>query len=386
MKRPSLLILPVALLCSAALVMCNDNGSQTPKLDFGNPFDSSSPCGPCGTCCSGTVCAQQVSATSCGFGGQKCEVCATGQECINGECKVPDPCGACPKGCCDKVTKECKGQTNDSCGIARAECTSCAQIQKVCDTEKGKCVEKVPDRYMVRLDEATIDTSQDIPFVELTFGTDKLLGRPVEQGKAPKWNDPMLIATTDELLTTKLQFHVLDADCGLKGANDDLGTCEVQLTQSDLSAGKIEFSGCQKGADGTVTKLVLSLIKVQPGDVAVFIKSLTHHEGCWPNACDIQMTAKGKPGDTETGVHWQQPKGTPTDFGARGNLLWLTKVSELTDGIEFAVYDYDCSNAADLLGKSCTISFTPQEIAQGSRTVANCDTQVTKMEFEFVNY
>jgi hypothetical protein len=104
-------------------------------------------CGPasCKGCCKAGVCVESESINACGWGGQFCSSCSSGESCSYGLCR-PDTknekcnssnCqGCCSGGICNP------GVNMTSCGAAGNQCVACS-VGQVCD--QGRCQAGAPE-------------------------------------------------------------------------------------------------------------------------------------------------------------------------------------------------------------------------------------------------
>ncbi len=98
-------------------------------------WDGGGGCSGCIT--SAGTCVAGATAASCGAGGSACVTCGAGEDCADGECRMPPSCDSTNcGGCCDGDT--CVAAPDDaSCGAGGGECTSCT-APATC--EGGVCV------------------------------------------------------------------------------------------------------------------------------------------------------------------------------------------------------------------------------------------------------
>jgi hypothetical protein len=119
---------------------CVQNGSGAPVNSVNPDFDGNSVCGfggsECTICSIGTIfagcctptgaCNAGTTGISCGSGGNICEPCPAGSNCINQTCETTAPCGpaTCGAGCCSG--QAClSGTSNGACGEGGGACQVC---------------------------------------------------------------------------------------------------------------------------------------------------------------------------------------------------------------------------------------------------------------------
>lgn len=101
---------------------------------------SSTSCGPgnCADgCCDQGVCRSGGDSFACGTGGEDCQVCQEGTSCISGACQeVGSLCAASCSGCC--LGNQCMaGNSPEACGRSGAACRTCG-TSEFCNQE-GQC-------------------------------------------------------------------------------------------------------------------------------------------------------------------------------------------------------------------------------------------------------
>ena len=114
-------------------IACGSGGNSCQACGFGeqcvNGACTMGACGPqsCAGCCTNNFCVvrNQQSRFACGAMGQACAQCPQGQTCTNGSCSTP-VCNVmtCPTGCCANGMCE-TGQSRFACGLAGQQCMRC---------------------------------------------------------------------------------------------------------------------------------------------------------------------------------------------------------------------------------------------------------------------
>lgn len=264
------------LLVVASLLLAACGDSSGPKQERLNPKADLFPsgdlvpwaCSPTSCaqgCCQGSQCTPGTSVAACGYGGNPCKTCGSGELCKDGTCQTL-ACDqtACPKGCCD-TSGTCKpGTTDDACGSGGAACKACdSGANEIC--QANKCGVKGSGSYRVSAVSATIinswggicglESSCD-PYVILTVGTTKGQSSIKADTNQPAWNDALLNATAQEI-TTSFSIEVYDDDYG---PDDKIAACSWKVTDADIAAGKIvqHCANPMNAADVTVKDLTFS--------------------------------------------------------------------------------------------------------------------------------
>ncbi len=101
-----------------------------------------STCGPpnCAGCCRADTCLPGTDVSSCGFGGQACQLCSGAESCTatksGGTCLATPPCQASCLGCCDQNGQCEAGFLDTACGQGGGACTNCDALgpASTCDT------------------------------------------------------------------------------------------------------------------------------------------------------------------------------------------------------------------------------------------------------------
>ncbi|MFT3712203.1 MAG: hypothetical protein QM817_31550 [Archangium sp.] len=97
-----------------------------------------SPANCAGCCTSGGFCQAGDNTAACGSGGNLCQACSGGRACSNGLCVTPPSCSpANCAGCCNSGGTCLSGTTNASCGFGGDACVSCGSGE-TCTT--NQCV------------------------------------------------------------------------------------------------------------------------------------------------------------------------------------------------------------------------------------------------------
>ena len=245
---------------------CSDEG-EPPRQDlFPTADHTSGGCSACTGCCDTFTnsCQPGTLASACGFGGLSCRSCGSDEQCLNGSCMAVTPqCSAntCPGGCCGP--NGCVSPANGAfCGINGSSCASCANDQ-ICDN--GQCTTPGPVTYGVIIKGATLNgeacnsfevgDNECDAFVTATFAG-KTYGptATIENNNAPLWNETLFSATDTELTANGIAILVTDYDT--LTANDEIGSCTLNVSGVDLAAGEL-IKNC--GAD--VSGLALSFVK-----------------------------------------------------------------------------------------------------------------------------
>ncbi|MBU0611791.1 MAG: C2 domain-containing protein [Armatimonadetes bacterium] len=209
--------------------------------------DGINPCASCSGCCfAGNQCMPGNSVAACGFGGLTCQTCSGSDECQNGSCIPQAPqCNAsnCVDGCCSSANICVKPPTTSACGLKGGACKTCTGSQ-VC--QAGTCEAAASKTYAVTVNSAEVSnadcggwTDGCDAYVEVALGGGALVKAPyVQDSEKPVWDFKLFDATDKELLATQLKVHVADDD-GWPNPDDELGTCDLTVAQTELDAGKL---------------------------------------------------------------------------------------------------------------------------------------------------
>jgi hypothetical protein len=205
--------------------------------------DQGGPCAGCAGCClDGKTCMKGNAESACGKGGVACDSCTGLESCSQGICQQVLPfCDETTCATCCNPQGICLGPSNETnCGLKGAPCKQCGSQERC---EQGACEPIV--RYAVTLVSAQVKHSDcglgdDCDaYVEVALGSGTVVKSPTKDNtEAPSWQLKLFDAEAKDLLTQKLKVVVKDDD-GALNPDDELGTCELQATQQQLTAGTL---------------------------------------------------------------------------------------------------------------------------------------------------
>jgi hypothetical protein len=183
--------------------------------------------------------------SACGYGGNTCNACNTGDECQGGIC-VPSAtkCDkqSCADGCCESGS--CKqGNADSACGTGGDACKACGS-DETCVGQT--CTPKGPAMYKVTLVSAKVTGSAWIVcgfaelsacdlYVILKVGNATAQSSIKEDSQTPVWNEYLLTAL-ETALTTSFEVEVRDDD---PVGSVQIGSCTPKVTAAELAAGKL---------------------------------------------------------------------------------------------------------------------------------------------------
>jgi len=229
----------------------NGDGSKPPTADLW-PWlvDQGTPtgCSPstCSGCCQNNLCLPGTGTSACGYAGNPCNVCNSGDQCQGGVCVPATPvCDkqSCPSGCCENGS--CKqGNADTACGTGADPCKAYGTDESCVGQT---CTPKGPPMYKVTLVSAKVTGSAWIVcgfaelsdcdlYVILTVGNATAQSSVKVDTQNPVWNEYLLTAL-ETSLTTNFEVEVRDDDpIGSVG----IGSCTPKLTTTELAAGQLK--------------------------------------------------------------------------------------------------------------------------------------------------
>jgi len=196
----------------------------------------------CSGCCGNNHCKQGGTSQACGYGGNMCQACITGQSCQGGVC-ITSKCDSttCKSGCCDS-SKVCKNGTADTaCGTAGASCSAC-KSSEVCTSYK--CQPKSSALYKVILEKLVKEkafTCDSWPggecdfYLEVEVGPIKATSTTKANTDNPVWNEVLATATAQQI-TKKLYAKVYDDDWPV---DQYVGECKPSVSNADIAKGSL---------------------------------------------------------------------------------------------------------------------------------------------------
>jgi hypothetical protein len=75
------------------------------------------------------------------------------------------------------------------------------------------------------------------PYVEVTLGSTSKTSSAKSDSNSPTWDEQLFTATGSDLTSSTMQVDIYDDD--LLGLYDWVGECYLQVSSTDLSAGKL---------------------------------------------------------------------------------------------------------------------------------------------------
>lgn len=225
---------------------CGDD-AEPQRFDLSSRHDlgSSTGCQNCFGCCQNGQCMTGNTISACGIGGLTCRTCTAQQQCINNSCQTSQPtCGptGCSDGCCSSQGVCVRPPNETNCGFGGNPCAPCTS-GKICNTTTGACDDPVSKQYTVTLVSARITWNCDTvgscdPYALVALGSGQQVTSSILEGtNEPAWNEQLFEASETALLTSKLSVTIVDDD-GLLGT-ENIDTCSIQITRTELAAGEI---------------------------------------------------------------------------------------------------------------------------------------------------
>lgn len=214
-------------------------------VDQGPPPTGCSP-STCSGCCQNNVCMPGNGTSACGYAGNPCNACTSGEQCQGGICIASTPkCDktTCATGCCDKGS--CKqGNADDACGTDGEACKVCSS-DETCVAKA--CGPKGPAMYKVTLVSAKVTGSAWIVcgfaelsdcdlYVILKVGNVTAQSSIKVDSQNPQWNEYLLTAT-ESALTASFEVEVRDDD---PIGSVQIGSCTPKVTSTELGAGQLK--------------------------------------------------------------------------------------------------------------------------------------------------
>jgi len=312
-------------------------------------------CGPasCKGCCdvSGT-CVEGSATAACGYAGQGCTACQSGESCKAGQCIAAcDPLG-CPSGCCQG--SECKpGTASDACGKGGLSCLIC-DGGKSCVSQQ--CVAGACDASTCA--DGCCQAGQCLP------GNTKAACGKGAVACAP-------CVGTDDCVDKSCQAGA----CGPGSCAGccEAGACQAGNTEAACGAGGQACTACPSGSSCTAGQCDVS--PTSEWKVTVVSAEV------------LLATAGGKvwdpgalPGFLEPDVFVELISGTQKgNSGTKDNtntplfndLVITAKASELKQSVIVKVWDEDPIPPDQLIG-TCNVTFNGTDLLAGTFTVTDC--------------
>lgn len=163
----------------------------------------------------------------------------------------PDLCGphSCA-GCCDHFGVCHQVPSQQFCALGGVLCKPCNAMEQ-CNSQTGTCewLTLSSDLIAVSAGSAVVTDDDDCgwfdtcdPYVKVRVG-----GHYGESGtdvddETPVWNDLIFNVPRNDLLSQKMEITVMDEDSFLRFDDDRVARCDVQVTEADITAGKLQMN------------------------------------------------------------------------------------------------------------------------------------------------
>jgi hypothetical protein len=161
----------------------------------------------------------------------------------------------CDDGCCDDQGTCHRPPDLDHCGLGASSCDTCDAASEICK-DGASCQPRPPDHYSVILVSARVDdddcgwTDTCDPYAKVELGTHQSESDSEEDDESPTWNHFCFKVTRAEILGSPLKVELWDEDSFLRFGDDKLDTCQITVSEADLSAGRL-VSACGDSKDLT---------------------------------------------------------------------------------------------------------------------------------------